>query len=221
MLVVPVVLGCDLLGLEVGHLDALRRLERGDRLVDAAELPQDVAVHVQRVRHGRRELRVRRRTRERVARPPAVLVRVRQVVLRGEMIRRHAERLLEERHRRLDAPLSAVGGIGRLGDASQQPQLHVAGILLERRIERVPVRGERVVLARRFGGHLQRARLDVRAVVLRRPRRQGTSALDGRLRLRRRVQLRQGDAQAGVGDRERRIDPQRLVERAGRFDPDV
>ena len=46
-------------------------------------------------------------------------------------------------------------------------------------------------------------------------------ALDRRLRLGRRIQLDERDAQAGVGNRQRRIDAQRLVERTRRFDPDV
>ena len=191
VLVVPVVLGCDLLGLEVGHLDASAptRTRRPPRRRGRAAAGRDRACAARAARAGASFAYAAARG---SASPgaPAVLVRVRQVVLRGEMIRRHAERLLVERHRRLDAPLSAVGGIGRLGDASQQPQLHVdwdtSGAPHRARSGTRPARRSG---ARRLGGHLQRAGLDVRTVVLRCPRRQRTSALDRRLRLRRRVQL--------------------------------
>ena len=96
-----------------------------------------------------------------------------------------------------------------------------AGILLQRRVERVAVRGQRVVLTRPSAVICSaRASMCARSCsdALDDKR---TRALDGRLRLRRRVQLDERDAQAGVGDRQRRIDPQRLVERARRFDPDV
>src|SRR5204863_231581 len=59
-----------------------------------ADAPEIVPEHVTRVRHARRHLRICRATRQRLLNPPAVFVRVRQVVVGGEMGGRERKRLL-------------------------------------------------------------------------------------------------------------------------------
>ena len=76
--------------------------------------------------------------------------------------------------------------------------------------------------AARLGVELQRAHLDVAAIVI------GTPAAPSRARGRARprasagcLELDVGEAEADVRERERRIEPERLIERSRRFNPDV
>ncbi len=220
MLVVPFVLGRYPLGGEIGFLHPVGLFERGDRLLDATGAPQHVSMHVQCVRDGWRQRRVRGTMLDSLVVASRVLVRVRQVVMRARSTER--QRLFVIRNGRRYAALPAVGRVRRLGDAAEHPQLGVVRLRLERPVQGQTIRGEPgPVVWYRFRGHLGGARRDVQPVVivrsggeLLRPRQCGG-------RYRRLVQFGVGDAQAGVRHGELWIQSQGLIERPCGLDPHV
>ena len=219
-MVVPIVLDRDLFSREVGRLERVRGAELGDRLVDPADAPEIVSEHVTRMRHAGRHPGIGRAARQRLLDPPAVFVRVRQVVVRGEVGGRERERLLVEPDRGGGAALPALRRIRRFRLAALQPQLLISRVFRQGLIERRSIRGQLRRVARRvFGRHLQRARVDVRAVVI--GRRQRSGAVEGGVRSRRGIQLRVRDRQAQMRHGQLRVEPQRLVERPRRLEPHI
>ncbi len=222
MLVVPVELGRDALGGVVRLLERVGLQELRDRVARAAHAPQVVRPHVVRVRHARREPRVDLAVRERVVDAADHLVRVDQVVVRGQVLRAHRERALVERDRGRAAALAAPGGGRLLGVAAQQPELDVVHVLAERLVERLLVRGV-ARLAREVVERVELGAAQREAAPLARARRGGERLAELQLAPRGRLVLERGrDArQPEVGERELRVEPQRLAEGARGLDPDV
>jgi hypothetical protein len=159
---VPVVFERHALALRVLAMHPIGRFELGDRLEDASGATQAVPVHVSRVRDVGRGFRERRRVLQRLIEAAGVLVGVRQVVMRRGIAGRSSENPLVVLRRREGAALPALRGIGRLGEAAQQHQLHIIGVSRDRGVERAPVRRQfRRVAWRVFGRHLQRPRFDM------------------------------------------------------------
>ena len=222
MVVVPVVRGRDLFTSQIAGVQTIGGLEFDNRLIDFAGAPQLVTEHMPRVRHLRGHRRVGFGLHERLVDAAGVFERVREVVPRGEVRRRERQRALEEARRADRAALSAIRRVGRLGDATLQPELLVGWKRLQRCIHGFPIGGELdCVAGRLLGGHLRGANGDVTAIVLGRAGPERLRAFEGGLSVRWRVQLGVRIAEADLGHRQRRIEPPRLVKRARRFDPYV
>ena len=88
VVIVPVVLGLDLLGLEVRLLECVSLEELGDRLDAPAASTQPVRIHMVRVRDRRDQSHVRRAVFERFIDAVGVFERMREVMMRGEVIGR-------------------------------------------------------------------------------------------------------------------------------------
>ena len=190
-----------------------------DRLVDPADAPQLVPVHVPRVRHLRRHLRIGRAARQRLLR-------------RGRCSRRRASDS--------DAPRSASARAPALSrrtassrrrcpvrvprDRATRPVPRAAAVL-----RRVGNAASAASSAARYAASADASRGAASAAICSaRSRRAADRASRRRERLRarerlarrgRRVQLGVGEREPGVRDRERRIEPQRLVKRSRRFEP--
>ena len=219
---VPVELGRDALGRVVGVLERVGLLELRDRVLGPAHAAQVVCPHVVRVRHGRSQPGVDLAVGERVVDAPDLLVRVDEVVVSGQMVRADGEPALVEGDRSGASALAAAGGGGLLGVAAQQPELDVVQVPPQRLVERLLVGG---VLrhAREIG---ERFELDAaRGYAALLPRRRAGGERFGLLELEacglRVLEPGRDARQAEVGERQPRVDAQRLPERPRRFDPDV
>ena len=146
----------------------VRAPKLGDRLRGSSGATQIVAGHVMRVRHTRRQARIRLRVRQGFRHPPGVLERVRQVVVSRSMVRRPREHPLVEGHRRRRAALTAFCRIGRLRHPAEQQELRVRRKRGERLVQCTAVgRQFRGVGRRDFCRESQRTDLDVPPVVRR------------------------------------------------------
>ena len=88
MAIVPVVLGRDLFAGQIRRAEVVGPAEFVNRFLHPADAAKHVAVHVVRVRDGRRQPRERGRVVERAVGAPDVLVGMSQIVMCGEVIGR-------------------------------------------------------------------------------------------------------------------------------------
>ncbi len=221
---VPVELRRHFFGLVVGALDFVGFQETGDGFVDPADAAEVMAVHVMRVRNHGSQALVDLAVFQRLRHPVHGFVGMDQVMMRGEV---HG---LAQQHRgveadRPDAAALPASGHGRfLGVSSQQPQLDVVGISGDRAIERgfvglmfrrVAQICERVDLlgANRDAPLLPLVGMSGAGEVL--------GLLDGGERGRSVFQPRGDARESDVGHRDIGIEPQRLMERARSFQPNV
>ncbi len=111
------------------------------------------------------------------------------------------------------AALPAIGNVGRFGDASLKPQLHIGRKLVECASERLPIRGQSGGVLRSGGGrNLPCPNLDVPAVMRGKPRGQGLRPFKRAPGAGRLIQLGLGNAQTDPRQDQVWIAPQRLVE---------
>src|SRR5262245_22558819 len=104
----PVVFRIDMVSFEVRRFQTIRSDEFGNRLTNPAEPPKVVPVHMAGVRNRRSSSRVNRAVCQCFFNPAAVLMRVRQVVMCGEVIRQQSEGAIVKGNRARRAALSAV-----------------------------------------------------------------------------------------------------------------
>ncbi len=92
----------------------------------------------------------------------------------------------------------------------------------ERLVERLPVRGQLRRIARRgFSGSLRKARIDMQPIVLAGLGFERTRSIESTSRRRRLIEFGVRNRQPHVSHRETWIHPQRLIEGARGFDPQV
>ena len=180
-----------------------------------------MTVHVVGVRHGRGEQGKPARVGQRGLRLTDVLVGMGQKMVHREVIRRNRQRALIVAERSA-AAVHAVRTLCRiLSVANDQQELDVCGKPLVHLCELGPIRRHRPGIPGPVGrGQLPRPQINPEALP---GTGRGTQFLRppaGLPRAVRQVELTQGVAETELGHGQARIDPQRIVERPGRFDPD-
>jgi hypothetical protein len=211
--IVPIVFDRDLFRLQVRTLQPVGCLELGNRVLDAIRAAKHVTVHVVRVRHRRRRGRVPRCVDEGAIDAVDVFVRVRHVVMDGEVLRRPREGPLVKSQRRIAHTHAVPIGRRILRLPDEQQKLDVPRIFCQDLIEPLPVRDvKRSIVGMGRGVELIRPQPDAKPFAFGR----GTGQLLGvrvRItRLGRQAQLAQRFAEPNKGHRKSRVVAQRFVE---------